>query len=173
MQYYKYTFIFIESELLCLLLRWPYGQSTIGSQCDKTTYISQSTKISWLGLSGRGGGWWWVKGVEKAWNFFHKADKTISLWIGYVWGQMVNFRKKIIFAIRIWFRVTPPNLVKDHTFTFFLDPSLRPKYQNINFVLSFKPRPENLDSATCNPYILLYCFESYFGLLALFLLFYV
>ena len=30
----------IESELLCLLLRWPYGQSTMGSQYDKTTYMS-------------------------------------------------------------------------------------------------------------------------------------
>ena len=53
MQYYEFTFVFmfiltelIESELLCLLLRWPYGQSTIGSQYDKTTYISQSTQIS-------------------------------------------------------------------------------------------------------------------------------
>ena len=33
--------------------------------------------------------------------------------------------KKIIFAIRVWFQVTPPpTLVKDHTFTFFWDPSL-------------------------------------------------
>ena len=47
----------IESELLWLLLKWPYGQSTIGSQYDKTTYISESTQISSLGLSGRGGGW--------------------------------------------------------------------------------------------------------------------
>ena len=50
---YKFTFVFlfiltqlIERELMCLLLRWPYGQSTIGSQYDKTTYISQSTQIS-------------------------------------------------------------------------------------------------------------------------------
>ena len=55
------------------------------------------------------------------------ADTTISLWIGHVWGQMVNFRKKIIFAIRVWFWLTPPpGLVKDHTLTFFFwDPSLR------------------------------------------------
>ena len=46
----------IESELLCLLLRWPYGQSTIGSQYDKTTYISQSTTniLTWIKWEGRG-----------------------------------------------------------------------------------------------------------------------
>ena len=52
-------------KLMCWLLKWPYGQSTIGSQYDKTTYISESTQISSLGLSGRGGGWWWVKGVAR------------------------------------------------------------------------------------------------------------
>ena len=46
----------IESELLCLLLRWPYSQSTIGSQYDKTTYISQSTTniLTWIKWEGRG-----------------------------------------------------------------------------------------------------------------------
>ena len=46
----------IESELLCLLLRWPYGQSTIGSEYDKTTYISQSTTniLTWIKWEGRG-----------------------------------------------------------------------------------------------------------------------
>ena len=46
----------IKSELLCLLLRWPYGQSTIGSQYDKTTYISQSTTniLTWIKWEGRG-----------------------------------------------------------------------------------------------------------------------
>ena len=73
----------IERELMCLVLRWPCGQSTIGSQYDKTTYISQSTQISWLGLSGRGGGWWWVKGV---------ANK-----IGY---EIFSFQ-------RLWFWLTP------------------------------------------------------------------
>ena len=62
MQYYEFTFVFmfiltelIESELLCLLLRWPYGQSTIGSQYDKTTYISQSTTniLTWIKWEGR------------------------------------------------------------------------------------------------------------------------
>ena len=33
----------MEGELLCLFLRWPYGQSMISSQYDKNTYISQST----------------------------------------------------------------------------------------------------------------------------------
>ena len=46
----------IESELLCLLLRWPYGQSMIGSQYDKTTYISQSTTniLTWIKWEGMG-----------------------------------------------------------------------------------------------------------------------
>ena len=50
----------IERELMCLLLRWPYGQSTIGSQYNKTTYISQRIPITRLGLSGVGGGSWWI-----------------------------------------------------------------------------------------------------------------
>ena len=41
---------FIEREFMCLLLRWPHGQSTMGNQYDKTTYISQSNQISWYGL---------------------------------------------------------------------------------------------------------------------------
>ena len=63
MQYYEYTFIFIESELLCLLLRWPYGQSTIGSQYNKTAYISWVPKypdLDKVGGDGDGGrlkGW--------------------------------------------------------------------------------------------------------------------
>ena len=52
---------------MCWLLKWPYGQSTIGSQYDKTTYISESTQISSLGLSGRGGGWSNSGGGQKGW----------------------------------------------------------------------------------------------------------
>ena len=103
MQYYKFTFVFIfivteiiESELLWLLLRWPYGQSTIGSQYDKTTYISQSTQISWLGLSGRGGGWWWVKGVEKAWNFFSSTSYN-NFFMNWVCLIFFNFNLISIF----------------------------------------------------------------------------
>ena len=46
----------IARELLCLVLRWPYGQSMIGSQYDKTTYISQSTTniLTWIKWEGRG-----------------------------------------------------------------------------------------------------------------------
>ena len=46
----------IESELLLLLLRWPYDQSRISSQYNKTTYISQSTTniLTWIKWEGRG-----------------------------------------------------------------------------------------------------------------------
>ena len=46
----------IERELICLLLIWPYGQSTIGSQYNKTTYINQSITniLTWIKWEGRG-----------------------------------------------------------------------------------------------------------------------
>ena len=62
LQWYKFTFAFIiESELLCLLLRWPYSQSMIGSQYNKTTYISQSTTNILTWIKWEIGGWWWVQ----------------------------------------------------------------------------------------------------------------
>ena len=48
-------------ELKCLLLRWPYGQSTIGSHYELTTFIqvrATKTILTWDGM-GEGGGWWW------------------------------------------------------------------------------------------------------------------
>ena len=54
----------IKSELLCLLLRWPYGQSTIGSHYELTPFIqvrATKTILTWDGM-GEGGGWWWETG---------------------------------------------------------------------------------------------------------------
>ena len=59
---FQFTFVvmfilthLIERELMCLLLRWPYGQSTIGSQYDKTTYKSEYPNIlTWIMWEGHG-----------------------------------------------------------------------------------------------------------------------
>ena len=66
----------LQRELTCLLLRWPYDQSMISSQYEKTAYISQSTQLSGLGLSERGGGWWSVTGLEK---FFLSENNMIII----------------------------------------------------------------------------------------------
>ena len=53
-----------RKEFMCLLLRWPYGQSTIGSHYELTTFIqvrATKTILTWDGM-GEGGGWWWETG---------------------------------------------------------------------------------------------------------------
>ena len=53
-----------RKEFMCLLLSWPYGQSTIGSHYELTTFIqvrATKTILTWDGM-GEGGGWWWETG---------------------------------------------------------------------------------------------------------------
>ena len=46
--------------------------------------------------------------------------------LGMFWDTHYILEKKIkiAFSIRVWFWLTPPSLVEDHTLEFFLDPSL-------------------------------------------------
>ena len=64
-------------------------------------------------------------GLQTAQGFLNAVRLIFDPEIEYNWRCIQCFKKQCSFAIRVWFGLTPPPvMVKDHKFTFFLDPSL-------------------------------------------------
>ena len=116
-------------KLLMPVLKWPSGLDWRSAV--KTTWLLFKSTPTRLGTNGRGGGWWWVKGV---------ATSILPHWtcVQLACGQPVIDRCLSTYAFTSVFWQShnlpkmPPKLAKMLFFGLFW-PFLRPKWTNLNF----------------------------------------